>query len=234
MTTFARSVRSNLVVLAAPSSSTALRRAARQEHARIAGERDRIRERIAELRSELESLERVDSDLANQADLLTQVMARDSAPGADPGKVALRGAGLREQAVRILVTRVGMRQPIGYREWYRLVREAGFIVLAKRPLAAFLTTVARSPLIERGAEPGTYYVEPSATDSLRQELNERRAELKDLETHLATRPPGATPLHRHRLNLMATIRRLERQVAEAERILNAHRDAVVESAQRAA
>lgn len=235
MTTFARSVRSNLLVLAAsPSSSANLRRAARQEHARVTAEQARIRDRIAQLRSELESLERAERDLEAQSHLLDQVITRTPEAPAESGRIVLRGAGLREHAVRVLVTRVGIRQPIGYREWYRLVCEAGFVVLAKRPVAAFLTTVSRSPLVQRGTEPGTYCIEPAVVEDLRRELSERRAELRDVEAHLETRPPGATPLQRHRLNLMATVRRLDRQVAEAERILNAHREAVFQSAQRAA
>ena len=148
--------------------------------------------------------------------------------------MALRGAGLREQALRVLATEVGIREPVAYRDWYRLLREAGFVVLAKRPVAAFLTTVTRSPMIQRGAEPGTYYIEPSIIEDIKQELAERRAELGDLESHLAIRPPSTSPLQRHRLNLMASVRRLERQVSEGERILAAHRDAVLGPARRAA
>jgi hypothetical protein len=222
------------VLEATPSSTTSLQRAARQERARIAAERTRIQDRIGQLRAELDSLVRVDRDLNDQARLLDEVMARDTLAVSDSEKVVLRGAALREQALQVLVTRVGIRQVIGYRDWYRLVREAGFIVLAKRPIASFLTTVSRSPLVRKGTEPGTYYIEPGVADDLRQELAEHRAELRDLEVHLASRPSRESPLQRHRLNLMATVRRLERQVAEAERILRAHHDAVFDSAQRAA
>jgi septal ring factor EnvC (AmiA/AmiB activator) len=219
---------------APPGSTTSLRRAARHEHARITAERDRIRERVAQIESELESLERVDGELADQVRLLEQVISTELGAMPSSEQVVLRGARLREEALRVLVSRVGIREPIFYRDWYRLVRDAGFVVLAKRPEAAFLTTVTRSPLVARAGNSGTYYIEPSVVDDLRQELLERQAELRDLESHLATRQPGASPLQRHRLNLMATIRRLERQVAEADRILTARHDAVFAPARRAA
>lgn len=214
--------------------ATTLRRAARQEHERITAEQERVRERIDQLQAEVEALEGVKRDLAARARLLQEVMSTGLVAGPGSEKVVLRGSRLREEAVRILVTRVGIREPIGYRDWYRLLREAGFVVLAKRPLAAFLTTVSRSPLVKRGSEPGSYYVDPAVVEGLQQELREYRAELLHLEEHLATRPAGVSPLQQHRLNLMASIRRLERQVAEADRILKAHRDAVFASASRAA
>jgi hypothetical protein len=216
------------------SSAASLRRVACEERDRIAAERERIRDRMDELKSELESLERLDGGLVEHSRLLDQVIA--SEPGTTPSaeKAVLRGARLREEALRVLITRVGIRESVFYRDWYRLLRDAGFVVLAKRPEAAFLTTVTRSPLIQRGVGPGTYYIEPSASEDLHQELRERQAELRDRETHLGSRPAGQSPLQRHRLNLMATIRRLERQVAEAERILEAHHESVFAQVHQAA
>jgi septal ring factor EnvC (AmiA/AmiB activator) len=231
----ALSVRSNAGVSEKPhNAATSLRRAARHEHARVSAERDRLRDRISQLRSEIEAVEGVEANLAEQLQLLEEVISADIGAAPKHDHVVLRGARLREQALIVLATRVGLREPVPYREWYRLLREAGFVVLAKRPIATFLTTVSRSPFIQRGDEPGTYYIEPSVIEKITQELAERRAELRDLESHLANRPPGASPLQRHRLNLMASVRRLERQVGEAERVLVAHRDSVLSSAPQAA
>jgi predicted RNase H-like nuclease (RuvC/YqgF family) len=74
----------------------------------------------------------------------------------------LRGQHLREVAVEILRREVGAGTPIHYRDWFRLVREAGHRVAGVNPLAAFLTVVSRSEQVERvGARSGMYQLRPT-------------------------------------------------------------------------
>jgi hypothetical protein len=69
----------------------------------------------------------------------------------------LRGQRLRDVAVEILRAEVGAGTPIHYRDWFRLVRDAGHRIAGTNPLAAFLTVVSRSEQVERmGTRSGMY------------------------------------------------------------------------------
>jgi hypothetical protein len=69
----------------------------------------------------------------------------------------LKGHALGEAALDILAREVGPGTPIHYKEWYRLLRAAGFQVGGKNPVATFLTQVQRVPEVERlGHRTGVY------------------------------------------------------------------------------
>lgn len=71
----------------------------------------------------------------------------------------LRGRRLQEIAIQVLVERHGTREPIHYRRWYDLLREAGHLIGGKDPVASFLATVSRAPDVERvGGRSGLYLV----------------------------------------------------------------------------
>ena len=71
----------------------------------------------------------------------------------------LRGRRLREVALDILAREVGPGTPIHYKEWYGLLRAAGFQVGGKDPVATFLTQVQRVPEVERlGHRTGIYQI----------------------------------------------------------------------------
>jgi hypothetical protein len=192
-------------------------RAAQAEYDRVDSERGRLRERISALTAEIEQLQTTDRMLAGQARLLSELMAERADPSDAPG-VIIRGARLREEAVRVLIEQWGVRRPIHYHEWYRLFQETGlYVILSKRPIAMFLTTATRSPLVRRGRNEGVYYIEPAELDRLNQELAERQAELRDVDGQIAA---GEYRLTQYRMGLLASTRRVERQVAEATRVLN--------------
>lgn len=69
----------------------------------------------------------------------------------------LRGARLREVAVAVLSERAPA-EAVHYREWFSWVREAGYAVSGKDPVASFLAQVTRTPCIERvgGPRSGRY------------------------------------------------------------------------------
>ena len=56
----------------------------------------------------------------------------------------LRGQQLQEIAVRVLSERRPAGEPIHYKQWYALLRQAGYSVGGKDPLATFLASVSRS------------------------------------------------------------------------------------------
>lgn len=74
----------------------------------------------------------------------------------------LRGQRLQEVAVEILNREVGPDRPVHYREWYDLVRAAGYGVAGKDPLATFLAQVSRAPTVESaGRRSGRYLLRSS-------------------------------------------------------------------------
>ena len=71
--------------------------------------------------------------------------------------VGLRGRAISDIAVQ--VARGFGRHELHYREWYELVRQAGYLVASHDPTAAFLTALTRDPRIERvGARTGIYRI----------------------------------------------------------------------------
>lgn len=69
----------------------------------------------------------------------------------------LKGRRLREVALEILTREVGPGTPIHYKQWYSLLREAGFTVGGRDPIATFLAQVQRTSNVVRiGNRSGTY------------------------------------------------------------------------------
>jgi hypothetical protein len=73
----------------------------------------------------------------------------------------LQGQRLREEATRILLERRGVGVAIHYREWFELLIDEGLEVGGKDPLATFLTSVSRSPVVVRETDrQGVYRLDP--------------------------------------------------------------------------
>jgi len=71
----------------------------------------------------------------------------------------LGGQRLQEIAIQVLVDRDPPGTPIHYKDWYRLLREAGYVVGGKDPQATFLASVARSPRVRSiGRRSGLYVI----------------------------------------------------------------------------
>jgi hypothetical protein len=202
----------------------ALTRAAQHERQQLEAHRGRLVDRaltveheLAALRSELVHVDGrirlLDALLETSQSAASPVVAADFSP------VVLRGAQLREQAARVLAEKVGVRTQVQYRDWFRWMEEAGFVVLGKRPRATFLTSVRRSPVTRAGDEPGTYWLDPAAPHRLATELSELQGELNDLDSVLHREPKPNPSLVTHRKALLANIRRVKRELAEAESIL---------------
>jgi hypothetical protein len=194
-----------------------LRRAAQAEHQRVGVAVEQIEERLRELDAERTRLRDQRSRLKHRQQILEQVMDPDSGGTIDesPG-VVLRGSRLRVEASRVLLAHAGPNRPTHYRDWYELFLQAGFIILSKRPDATFLTAVSRSPVVRRGDEPGTYYIDPSLAADLSSQLSEVQAELSDLEDVLAREPNPKAALRQHRVSLLATRRHADARLSEAE------------------
>jgi vacuolar-type H+-ATPase subunit I/STV1 len=73
----------------------------------------------------------------------------------------LRGQRLREVAIEVL-QRKAHDGPIHYREWFSLVRAAGWEVRGRNPLNTFLTEIGRADGVERvGQRSGLYQLTPN-------------------------------------------------------------------------
>lgn len=202
--------------------SLPLQRAAEVEHRRIDAALSRVDERLEALDIERAKLRNERTRLKERQRLLEQVIdpnAGRRSPEERSAGIVLRGARLRTEAARVLMHHAGPGQPMHYREWYRLVWDAGFIVLGKRPDATFLTAVSRSPIVRRGDEPGTYYIDPELARALSRDLAEVQAEITDIEAVLAKALDPAPHLRQHRVKLLANRRRLESHLSEAEAVL---------------
>lgn len=79
----------------------------------------------------------------------------------------LRGQRLQEIAVRVLSERHPDGEPIHYKDWYRLLQEAGYLVGGKDPQATFLASVSRSPHVRSvGRRSGLYVIDGGQADSV--------------------------------------------------------------------
>lgn len=135
--------------------------ATRAEADRLAVDAERLR---AEAAQHVAAADRISSEaLAIEQHVrdLDELLGRAPQLRLDVEPGGLRGQKLRQAAVEILASRLGLNRPIHYRDWYRLVRdEAGQDVEAKDPLATFLVQISRSPFVTKANEPGVYLLDP--------------------------------------------------------------------------
>ncbi len=135
------------------------------------------------------------------------------------GRQVLSGPAIREVAVQVLLRQPEYIEALHYRRWYELVRDAGYAVAGKDPLAVFLTQLTRSPAIQKSTETGIYELDRQAPLRLRQQLERLNAELKELRSPVSTGPAelDADRARRHELNV--AIGQTERALDEALRVL---------------
>ena len=207
------------------SLSPAMTAATRRERRRLEGYREKLYEQLRRAKHEVERLEAEIRNVDNQARLLERLLddRQTAAPEAEASAAGevLQGARLRQVAVQLLATRAGARRAVHYREWYGWLGEAGYVVLGKRPPAAFLTAISRSPVIRRGEEPGTYLLDPQAVAELEDAQREVLGERADLDGVLSRERDSAPGLLRHRDELNRRLRRLDSQIDEANAALAA-------------
>lgn len=217
--------------------SKTLRRAARADRERLGRAIARNQERQEDLRAELATLES-DLQLLEERDRLLEHVAgteleadaeTDAATGAAADEV-LRGAQIREQAARAFYRRHGGGEARHYRVWFDLLIGEGVEIAGKDPMATFLTNLTRSPVVVRGTEAGTYEIDADADARLRNRLGELNAELVDLARVLARDETAGSDLLAHRAALLSEIRKHERLLAEAERVLGLAEEDLAEAA----
>lgn len=89
---------------------------------------------------------------------LAQVLGLDPQMVIEQLDERLRGARLQEIAVRVLADHQQPGEAIHYKQWYGLLRAAGYAVGGKDPLASFLAAVSRSPHVQAVGQRSGLYV----------------------------------------------------------------------------
>lgn len=213
--------------------SKTLTRALRVELDRLARAAARIDKRQAALRVELEQLEEERSLLRKRGELLRKLAHQPALAGSEEAGEGvapvddheiLKGAQIREQAAALFFRRHGPGKALHYRHWLDLLTERGMEISGKDPAATFLTNLSRSPVVVRGEEPGTYAIDSQAPARLRGRLSELNAELVDLASVVADQDDPQPDLLAHRTDLLSEIRKTERLLAEASRVLETEED----------
>jgi hypothetical protein len=152
-----------------------------QTRGRLAGElddalRDECRAlavAIAEGRERAERLQQLADRAREQADRdehalreLRRSLGLDPQLSMDELDERLRGQRLQEIAVHVLADQHPEGQPVHYREWYALLRAAGYTIGGKDPIATFLASVSRAPHVQAiGRRTGLYVLTGGAQGS---------------------------------------------------------------------
>jgi hypothetical protein len=119
---------------------------------------------IAQQRERAERLQELADHARSQADHdeqvlvgLAQVLGLDPQMCLEQLDERLRGQRLQEVAVQVLAEQRRPGEPVHYKQWYGLLRAAGYAVGGKDPLATFLATVSRSSHVRAiGQRSGLY------------------------------------------------------------------------------
>jgi hypothetical protein len=175
---------------------TSLVRAAAAEEERVDRALERLSHRRDTLAAELADLESQMGELAERRRLLAMLVDGPSAsgegeraaavvsPAPRAGVTAVRGRELRRVAAQLLWRTSGEGE-VHYREWFERLLADGYAVGGRDPVASFLTNVRDSPAVVRGDRPGYYRLDSTRRDALARQLDEKAAELADLESALA-------------------------------------------------
>ena len=199
---------------------------ARAELARIdaslqeVDERDALLDRLTESTVEMARADpRWHSGPRPRADIRAATEADAGAGGADESVASLL-RGLQSAAPRSRCCCCHPQRPeaLHYRDWYKAVREAGYAVAGKDPLAVFLTQLSRSPAVRKSSQSGVYELDRSAPQRLRHQLDRLHDELRTL-----TATPSATAdlptIRARRAELTTQIGHAEKALEEAEQVL---------------
>jgi hypothetical protein len=128
---------------------------------------------VAEQRDRAERLQDLADDARAQAEAQESALRElGGLVGIDPQlnmdqqlDARLRGQRLQEIAVRVLAERHPDGEPIHYKLWYALLREAGYSIGGKDPQATFLSSISRSPHVRSmGRRSGLYVITGGAED----------------------------------------------------------------------
>ena len=188
-----------------------------EQRRRVQAELDEIEASVAELDERLMLIGRLSGE--NQPRQPSPIDTGQDSPDAEPASV-LRGPAIRAAAVRVLIAHPRRPEALHYRQWFKLLTEAGYSVAGKDPLAVFLTQLSRSPLVRRGTQSGVYELELQAPARLRGRLQDLQAQLRDLTTTVSRETTDLSSIRGRRMALTLEISKVEKALEEAEETLS--------------
>jgi hypothetical protein len=215
--------------------------AAAAERQRVERELARLGAREAQLAAELAAVQAAREELEHQRHVLDHFMHESEPPrspgragrrlrvlsGADAtattaagGAMTLRGARIRETAVRVLAANTAPGAPVHYRDWFKLLTAQGFMPAGKDPLATFLTQIGRSPVVARSTSAGMYVLDLEAPQRARSRLAQLAADLAEvqaLSSNVTVEEIAAA--RERRAHLTTEMQETERQLEESLRSL---------------
>lgn len=231
-----RAIASDMAVAETWTPSRRLQAAAAAERTRLERDLERLGMRERELSTQLAGVRESKEELEQQLQVLNRLAhnaerAPDNArrrlravPAYGPDdtgeETVLRGAAIREAAVRALAGHAVPGAPVHYRDWFELLLAQGFVPAGKDPLATFLTQIGRSPLVKRSTASGIYSLDLEFPERARQQLAGLNAQLNEGRDE----PSGKTveeiaAARERRAKLTAEVHELERRLEEALRCL---------------
>lgn len=218
--------------------SRRIQAAAIAEHERVERELKRLDLRERELAAEIATVQAARAELEHQRNALNHFAhQREPSPAgqrsgrrlralsepkkaATNGTMVLKGASIRETAVRVLAAKHEPESPVHYRDWFELLTAQGFIPGGKDPLATFLTQISRSPVVKRTTTAGVYLLDHEFVTRARDRLATLAAQLSDTQELLSDATVEQIAAAReHRARLTAEMHETERQLHEALRAL---------------
>jgi hypothetical protein len=221
-----------------PHPSKRFIRAAQSEWDDLMAHRARLEQDRTRLLDEVRQADEAMADLDDRLRVLDQMVGtrRDAnaetgdAPAPESGLASdlpataeewhvLSGPAIRETAVRVLLGQPEYIEALHYRRWYELLRQAGYAVAGKDPLAVFLTQITRSPVIRKSTESGVYELDRQAPLCLRQRLERLNDELREVPAPVMPDPSELETARARRHELNMSISQLERALEEALRVL---------------
>ncbi len=208
-----------------PTPSSRLVRAAAAERDELRRHRERLLDARESLRAELARIESSLHDVDERDALLDRLtgpaaerVVTPAAADTAAGATLLRGPAIRRAAVEVMLRHPQRPEALHYRDWYEALRQAGFAVAGKDPLAVFLTQLSRSPAVRKSSQSGVYELDRSAPTRLRRQLDQLHEVLREL-----TATPSSTAdlaaIRARRAELTTQIGQVEKALKEAEAVL---------------
>lgn len=173
-----------------------------------------LREDLATLEDEMHEL---DERIASLGSLVGETEQRRAgrefhARPHDPR--ALTGSAIRITAVRLLADS-GHVGAIHYRQWFSLLREAGYEVNGKRPDAVFLSQITRSPVVKGTTKSGVYQLDFDAPGRLSHELEVLQQKLSNAAAGASSSDEDLAQRTARQEKIGLEIRRTQRALREA-------------------
>jgi hypothetical protein len=218
------------MVPSTPTPSRRLLKAAEAEREQLARHRRELLQARDSLRAELQRIEGSLEEVSERETLLERLVGPEPARAAaaaaealagravdeeDRPLALLRGPDIRRAAVRVLLAHPERPEALHYRDWFALLRQAGFDVAGKDPLATFLTQLSRSPAVRRSTQAGVYGLDRGAVARLRRRREQLQGELRACAAAPAS-GGEASALRARRTELNTTLGRVEKALEEVE------------------